>query len=39
MENVTIVGTGPAGLSAEIYAARADLKPLVKQAVVAAGTR
>lgn len=29
MENVTIVGTGPAGLSAAIYAARADLKPLV----------
>ena len=29
MENVVIVGTGPAGLSAAIYAARADLKPLV----------
>jgi len=29
MENVAILGTGPAGLSAAIYAARADLKPLV----------
>lgn len=29
MEDVVIVGTGPAGLSAAIYAARADLKPLV----------
>ena len=29
MENVTILGTGIAGLTAAIYAARADLKPLV----------
>ena len=29
MENVVIAGTGPAGLSAAIYAARAELKPLV----------
>lgn len=29
MENIVIVGTGPAGPSAAIYAARADLKPLI----------
>lgn len=29
MENVVIVGTGPGGLSAAIYTARADLQPLV----------
>lgn len=29
MENVVIIGTGPAGYTAAIYASRADLKPIV----------
>ncbi|MFW6151940.1 MAG: thioredoxin-disulfide reductase [Verrucomicrobiota bacterium] len=37
MENIVIVGTGPAGLSAAIYAARADLKPLVIEGATPGG--
>lgn len=29
MENVVIIGTGPAGYTAAIYASRADLKPII----------
>ena len=29
MENVVIIGAGPAGISAALYTARGNLKPLV----------
>ena len=37
MENVVIIGSGPAGHTAAIYAARADVKPLMFEGFYAAG--
>jgi thioredoxin reductase (NADPH) len=37
IRDVIIVGSSPAGYTAAIYAARADLKPLVFEGAVTAG--
>ena len=38
LENLVIIGSGPAGHTAAVYAARAELKPLMFEGLMAAGS-